>query len=97
MNVVKHLPLNFNHGGAEALKCRDTSQMRLPAVVFTFTMKVQCAWCKADMGTKACVASMDGQTSHGMCAACATKMESDVREYHLAKPADEQIGQLVKV
>ena len=36
----------------------------------TAQMRVVCAWCKADQGTKPCIEKMAGQISHGCCEAC---------------------------
>lgn len=34
------------------------------------TLTVVCAWCEAALGSKPCIASMDGTVSHGMCPRC---------------------------
>ena len=37
------------------------------------SLKVVCAWCKQDMGSRACVPEQAGKTSHTICPACAKK------------------------
>jgi hypothetical protein len=42
-------------------------------------MKVVCAWCKKDLGAKACVPEMVGKISHGICPACADGLREEAR------------------
>jgi hypothetical protein len=55
-------------------------------------LQIVCAWCKIDMGTKPCIAAMDGQRSHGMCSKCRA-----VHLYKLSKPGDEDIAITAKI
>jgi hypothetical protein len=47
----------------------------------THRMKIECAWCKADMGSKPCNEGQQNEVSHGMCGSCKTKMEKEIEEY----------------
>lgn len=37
---------------------------------FTGTMRCECAWCGASMGTQPCAPAMHGKVTHGICDAC---------------------------
>ena len=113
ISTNSNLPSLIDHGNSSVAKlrfrtpeARDAYFKEYQAAIagldiqpepMTGIMLVKCAWCKADMGTKACVAKMDGQTSHGMCPDCAAKIEADVREYRASVPNDAAIGATVNI
>lgn len=41
------------------------------------TIRIMCAWCQADLGTKAAPRSAPGAITHGICVACIEKMEAE--------------------
>jgi hypothetical protein len=47
----------------------------------TQVMKVECSWCKADMGTKPCNEGQQDKVSHGICGSCKIKMEEEISDY----------------
>ena len=50
-------------------------------------MRVVCAWCKKDLGSKSCEAAMAGHISHGICPDCKAKTLADECEVSYAPPA----------
>lgn len=50
-----------------------------------YNMKVECAWCGLDMGSKPCNKGQQDKVSHGICSSCKTKMEKEIAEYEEVK------------
>ena len=46
----------------------------------TGTIKIICAWCKAETGTKPCPPEQDGLVSHGICPECAKIKMAELAE-----------------
>lgn len=50
-----------------------------------YTMKIKCAWCKADIGVKPCIKEQHGKISHSICESCKTEFEKEIKEYKEVK------------
>ena len=59
---------------AEALACTPPKRLGLAPAGYSGWMRVVCAWCQSDMGTKTCEPAMDGAVSHGICRSCFVRM-----------------------
>jgi len=47
----------------------------------TPVMKIKCAWCGLDMGTKPCNESQQNVISHSICESCEIKIKKEISEY----------------